>query len=470
MYTHSMGTVRGGHAMLVVGYDDDEGCWICRNSWGPDWRVPPRPDGTGGGYIKMAYGTANIDDEPFFGAQGTVAPMNAIVEQHNLFVSGDGHVHALWFNFASGWHHEDRTLLTPGTPPAVGKASGYAFINKPTGLLEQHNLFRSGDGHIHALWFNFASGWHHEDRTLLKPGTPPAVGDPFGYAFVNNATGLVEQHNLFRSADGHIHALWFNFADGWHHEDRTLLKPGTPPAVGHPFGYAFVNNATGVVEQHNLFRSGDGHIHALWFNFASGWHHEDRTLLKLGTPPAVGDPFGYAFVNNATGVVEQHNLFRSGDGHIHALWFNFASGWHHEDRTLLKPGTPPAVGDPFGYAFVNNATGLVEQHNLFRSADGHIHALWFNFTTGWHHEDRTALVAGTPPAVGDPFGYAFVNSATGVTEQHNLFRTTDGHIHALWFSFATGWQHEDRTLLKPGTPQAAGNPFGYALIDNATGL
>jgi len=64
-------------------------------------------------------------------------------------------------------------------------------------------------------------------------------------------------------------------------------------------------------------------------------------------PPAVSQP-----------VVEQHNLFRSADGHIHALWFNFATGWHHEDRTLLQPGTPAAVGDPFGYAFIENSTGL----------------------------------------------------------------------------------------------------------------
>jgi hypothetical protein len=49
----------------------------------------------------------------------------------------------------------------------------------------------------------------------------------------------------------------------------------------------------------------------------------------------------------------------------------------------------PAVGDPFGYAFINETTNLVEQHNLFRSGDGHIHALWFNFTEGWHHDDRS---------------------------------------------------------------------------------
>jgi hypothetical protein len=169
-----------------------------------------------------------------------------------------------------------------------------------------------------------------------------------------------------------------------------------------------------VVEQHNLFRSADRHIHALWFNFATGWHHEDRSALVAGTPAAVAGPFCYAFVNKPTGLLEQHNLFRSADGHIHALWFNFATGWHHEDRTAFVAGTPAAVGDPFGYAFVNNATGVVEQHNLFRSADGHIHALWFNFATGWHHEDRTAFVAGTPAAVGEPFGYAFIENSTGL--------------------------------------------------------
>ena len=169
-----------------------------------------------------------------------------------------------------------------------------APVATPPTVVEQHNLFRSADGHIHALWFNFTTGWHHEDRSTFLPDIPPAVGDPFGYAFVNKDSGLLEQHNLFRSADGHIHALWFNFATGWHHEDRSTFLPDIPPAVGDPFGYAFVDGT--VVEQHNLFRSADGHIHALWFNFATGWHHEDRSTFLPDIPPAVGDLFGYAFI------------------------------------------------------------------------------------------------------------------------------------------------------------------------------
>jgi hypothetical protein len=54
-------------------------------------------------------------------------------------------------------------LIAP--PPAVGEVTAYRFTHEGRNLAEQHNLFRTGDGHIHALWFNFESGWHHEDRS-----------------------------------------------------------------------------------------------------------------------------------------------------------------------------------------------------------------------------------------------------------------------------------------------------------------
>lgn len=39
--------VMGGHAVLVVGYDDSQSAWLVRNSWGPDWGI--------GGYFWMPY-------------------------------------------------------------------------------------------------------------------------------------------------------------------------------------------------------------------------------------------------------------------------------------------------------------------------------------------------------------------------------------------------------------------------------
>jgi C1A family cysteine protease len=166
---------RGLHCVEIIGYSEAERCWIGKNSWGSAWGDQ--------GFFKIGYGEIGIDtDFPFWTARGVIAPLATpltVVEQHNLFRSADDHIHALWFNFSTGWHHEDRSTLLPNIPPAVGDPFGYAFIDKNSGLLEQHNLFRSADGHIHALWFNFATGWHHEDRSTFLPDIPPAVGDHF---------------------------------------------------------------------------------------------------------------------------------------------------------------------------------------------------------------------------------------------------------------------------------------------------
>ena len=53
LYTPSTSTSLGGHAVCVVGYDDDEGAWIVKNSWGTSWGEA--------GYARIAYGTSGID-------------------------------------------------------------------------------------------------------------------------------------------------------------------------------------------------------------------------------------------------------------------------------------------------------------------------------------------------------------------------------------------------------------------------
>ena len=44
-----------GHAICVVGYDDGERAWICKNSWKDDW--------ADNGYFKIGYGECGIDAE-----------------------------------------------------------------------------------------------------------------------------------------------------------------------------------------------------------------------------------------------------------------------------------------------------------------------------------------------------------------------------------------------------------------------
>jgi len=53
VYRHVTGDLAGYHAISCVGYSEDEGCWICKNSWGPTWGD--------NGFFKVAYGQVEID-------------------------------------------------------------------------------------------------------------------------------------------------------------------------------------------------------------------------------------------------------------------------------------------------------------------------------------------------------------------------------------------------------------------------
>jgi Papain family cysteine protease len=61
VYVHTFGQHRGGHCVLVIGYDGEFMCWICKNSWGPHWGE--------GGFFRIAYGQ-NVDHSTFRGVSG----------------------------------------------------------------------------------------------------------------------------------------------------------------------------------------------------------------------------------------------------------------------------------------------------------------------------------------------------------------------------------------------------------------
>jgi C1A family cysteine protease len=72
VYHHVTGAYRGGHCIQIIGYDDNDSCWICKNSWGTWWGDD--------GFFRIGYGECNIDSDgflgvggnPFYGTQGTI--------------------------------------------------------------------------------------------------------------------------------------------------------------------------------------------------------------------------------------------------------------------------------------------------------------------------------------------------------------------------------------------------------------
>lgn len=54
VYEHVWGDLEGGHAIVIVGWDDTEESWICKNSWGKDWGE--------NGYFRIKWGECGMGD------------------------------------------------------------------------------------------------------------------------------------------------------------------------------------------------------------------------------------------------------------------------------------------------------------------------------------------------------------------------------------------------------------------------
>ena len=55
VYRHTYGNFVGWHQVVIIGYDDEQRCWICKNSWGRYWGED--------GFFRIAYGECEIGCE-----------------------------------------------------------------------------------------------------------------------------------------------------------------------------------------------------------------------------------------------------------------------------------------------------------------------------------------------------------------------------------------------------------------------
>ena len=92
IYKHVSGSQAGGHCVTIIGYNDNPGYWICKNSWGTNWGEQ--------GFFKIAYGECGIDTWRNHGVDGIantgshtnrrVTGLWAINQDRNAWVHFDG--------------------------------------------------------------------------------------------------------------------------------------------------------------------------------------------------------------------------------------------------------------------------------------------------------------------------------------------------------------------------------------------
>ena len=103
------------------------------------------------------------------------------------------------------------------------------------------------------------------------------------------------------------------------------------------------------------------------------------------------------------------------------------------------------------------------QHVNYRSPDGHIHELWWSYPGGWQYCDLTSAIGGSL-AAGRPVGYSFRDQST----QHVVYTVGDGFIHELWWDDTAGWHENDLTLSTHAPSMAGDAVAAYTLEDDGT--
>ena len=155
-------TLRGGHCICVVGYDDAQGAWICKNSWGTGWGEA--------GFFKIAYGDCGIDASMWGVEVFAVSPTVSLAPLHRYWNAaiGDHFYTTNWGELGNGrygWAYEGVQCDIAPTARA-GLVPLYRYWNNS-----------AGDHFYTTNWSELGSGrygWAYEGIQGYVSPTPQA--------------------------------------------------------------------------------------------------------------------------------------------------------------------------------------------------------------------------------------------------------------------------------------------------------
>lgn len=342
IYIPTTSALGGAHALLVVGFNDDERYWIVKNSWGTaSWGVD--------GFGKISYDAGLLENVGFTGLRGTNPDPWAKRRLRNgvLVQGGNG---ALRNNFElfvkaganiDHWYRENADSKTPWARVGTVRSTDVwrdtfhdDALDFPAAVQSSFNrdfelVYRSNYRKLRHVYYDQAGGlWN--DATLLGPQDP--IGIP---GFVQSNRGAPGDFEVVAvTGDGRAHHLtkhnstpWTRTPGEWYEQQvfGSGIAFSGPSLVQSKLGVT-ASPENGQGELHYVCTlSGGGMAHFRRASAADGW-------TQLGTfgqdateaPCLIEGTYG---AGNETGVGNFELCVPVAGGHIEHWWrYNVSPG------------------------------------------------------------------------------------------------------------------------------------------------
>jgi len=351
-----------------------------------------------------------------------------MVDQFESNIGSDGVIVYL-VQTSDPFHFEANNVIPLALLTATALTVGETFtsdtgvIVRVTGAISGGFSVRIEDPSLHVV-----------DRSA-QYGAPAAAAPPTACV----VPGLGVHDIAYRDTSGDLHELWRDAQGGTGTTDLTKIAVGgAPTASGTPFFYVDTTRSVLIL----LYRDANGTVRSLYWS--TGEVGADNLSGTADAPKAAGDPVGYYVPDADT----HHVIYRTGDGNLHELNWIGVTPVTYGGNITGAISAPHAAGDPT--AFVGSGGYNIV---VYRSVNGDILSLyWLQGGTGL---DELSVVAGTPKAAGDPFGYYTAYNDT----IQIVYCAGDGHVFELYAAgndTITGWD-----ITPTDAPLATGNLAAY---------
>ena len=282
----------GAHAMLVVGFDDLDACWIIKNSYGSWWGA--------NGYVRVAYGQSWLENTQWWGVRNTnpdpwtkrrqrngviVETGNGAAHQnHELFLRSGTKINHFWSEAGSGWNNAG-TVQSPDPNRGIN----FDALDCPAVVQSTFNrnfelIYRSSLDGLSHIYYDQAIGWwfNATGPTDIQFGpiqsiATGATDTRFGPMRPRGIPGFVQGN---RGAPGDFEVVvlthtgtvehWTKHnSSPWTHPPGTWYKRGTLPVSATAGGPALVSSRVNLKgelelntgELHYVCASGNSLLH-----------------------------------------------------------------------------------------------------------------------------------------------------------------------------------------------------------------